>query len=185
MIWFQNFILQCLHHNTFWSTLSNMIFEAHYAQILSCSNPRASAWLTIQPIFPSIQLTSMVFSIVLWIQPGVPHPSITNILWCVCTHPIDLMGMHVLCCVHGNERITTHGIVHNTFATIAQDVGFHVGWKQLHVLLLIMFNSSHQRIDIVLTKDNIPTLVDIVIVYPTRTDYFPNLAPFKDLLLPM
>jgi hypothetical protein len=37
------------------------------------------------------------------------------------------MGIRLLCCVHGNERIGTHDAIHDTFATIAQDVGFHVG----------------------------------------------------------
>jgi hypothetical protein len=37
------------------------------------------------------------------------------------------MGIHLLHCAHGNERMGTHDAIHNTFAAIAQDVGFHVG----------------------------------------------------------
>jgi hypothetical protein len=36
--------------------------------------------------------------------------------------------------------------------------------KQLHVLILTMFNSSHQRVDIVLNKNEISTLANIVII---------------------
>jgi hypothetical protein len=46
---------------------------------------------------------------------------------CVCMHPIDPMGIHLLCCAHGNERIGTHDVICDTFATIARDAGFHVG----------------------------------------------------------
>jgi hypothetical protein len=52
----------------------------------------------------------------------------------VCTHPIDFMGIHLLCCVHGNECTGTHDAICDTFATIARDANFHVGQKQLHVL---------------------------------------------------
>jgi hypothetical protein len=37
----------------------------------------------------------------------------------------------------------------------------------------------------VLTKDGIRTLIDVVIVDPTRTDLLPDLVPPKDLLLLM
>jgi hypothetical protein len=80
------------------------------------------------------------------------------------------MGIHLLCCTHGNERIGTHNVVHDTFAAIARNVGFHVGRKQLHALPSTTFNSSCQQIDIVLTKDGIYTLTDVVIANPTRAD---------------
>ncbi len=45
------------------------------------------------------------FSTTLQIQFGLPHPLIASILRCVCTHPIDLMGMHLLRCVHGKTNL--------------------------------------------------------------------------------
>jgi hypothetical protein len=45
-----------------------------------------------------------------------------------------------------------------------------MGLKQLHALLSTMFNSSNPHVDIVLTKNGIHTLVNIVIVNPTRAD---------------
>jgi len=95
------------------------------------------------------------------------HPLIAGIFRCVCTHPIDPMGSHLLCCVDGNGRIGTHDVVHDTF------VGFHVKWKQLHVLPSNTFNSSCWRVNIVLTKDGICTLVNVVIANLTRVDLFP------------
>jgi hypothetical protein len=44
------------------------------------------------------------------------------------------MGIHLLRCTHGNERM-------GTFAAITRDVGFHVGQEQLHVLPLVALNS--------------------------------------------
>jgi len=45
----------------------------------------------------------------------------------VCTHPIDLLGIHLLRCVHGNEHVGTHDAIRDTFIAIALDVGFHMG----------------------------------------------------------
>jgi hypothetical protein len=70
-------------------------------------------------------------------------------------------------CAHGNEHIRTNDVVYNTFVTIVRDASFHMGWIQLHVFFSNMFNSSCWRIDIVLTKDGIRTLIDVVIIDPT------------------
>jgi len=74
---------------------------------------------------------------------GLPHPSITGISQCMCTHLIDLIGIHLLHYVHGNERTGTHVLVCDTSTTITQDVGFHVGennymhFFQSHSTLLV------------------------------------------------
>ncbi len=47
----------------------------------------------------------------------------------MCTHFIGLMGIHLLCYVHGNERKDIHDVVHNTFDAILRNAGFHVGQK--------------------------------------------------------
>jgi hypothetical protein len=77
------------------------------------------------------------------------------------------MGIHLLRCVHDNKRIGTHDAIHDTFATITRNASFHMGREQLHVLSSTTFNSSRRQINIVLTKDGIHTLVNIVIVDPT------------------
>jgi len=65
------------------------------------------------------------------------------------------MDIHLLCCTHGNECIGTHDVVHNTFVVIVWDVGFDMGWEQLHAFPSSMFNSFCRRIDIVLAKAGI------------------------------
>jgi len=49
---------------------------------------------------------------------GLSHLSIASLPLCVCTHPINPMGIHILCCTHGNEHTRTHDAIHDTFATI-------------------------------------------------------------------
>jgi hypothetical protein len=63
-----------------------------------------------------------------------------------------------------------YDVVHNTFVAIAQDANFHMGWKQLHTLPLTTFHFFHWRVDIVITKDGIRTLANIVIANPTWMD---------------
>jgi hypothetical protein len=86
----------------------------------------------------------------------------------VCAHiPLTLWVSIFLHYVHGNEHIRTHDAIHNTFATIAQDASFHMGRKQLHAFLSTTFNFSSRRVDIVLTKNDIHTLANVVITDPT------------------
>ncbi len=72
------------------------------------------------------------------------------------------------------EGIKTHDAIRDTFATIMWDASFHVGRKELHNLPSTIFNSSRQQIDIVLTKDGICTLVNIVIADPIQVDLLPQ-----------
>ncbi len=147
---------------------------AHCARILSCFGPRASAWFTVWLVFPAFWLSSPFFCTTPLAWLGLPHLSIISICWCVCSHPIDLMGIHLLHCAHGNERIGTHDAIHNSFVAIAWNVSFHMGWKQLYALPSTTFNSFRWWIDIVFTKDGIHTLVDIVIADPTWAYLLPR-----------
>ncbi len=174
MVQLQDSISKRLHYHTLSNMFPNGTYEAHHARILSCSGP----WI----IFPTFQLFSPFFGTTFNTWFGLPHPSIVSIPWCVCTHPIDTLGIHLLHYVHGNEHTWTHDVTRDTFVAIVQDAGFHVGWKQLHALPSTTFNSSRRRVDIVLTKNDIISLTNVVIVDPTRVDLLPQL---KDLLLQM
>jgi hypothetical protein len=112
MVHFQDFISKCLHHHTLFNMLSDEIFEVHHAQIFSCFNLGAWAWFIAQPIYPALWLFSPISSIVFQIV-GFPQ--------CACTHSIDLMGIHLLHCAHGNKHMRTHDAIHNTFAIIMRD----------------------------------------------------------------
>jgi hypothetical protein len=82
------------------------------------------------------------------------------------------MGIYLLCYIHNNEHTRTHDAIRNTFITIARDVNFHMGWKQLHSFFSITFNSFRWQIDIVLIKNDIHILTNIVITNPTWMDLF-------------
>jgi len=87
------------------------------------------------------------------------------------------MGIHLLRCVHGNEHVRTHDAICDTFVAIARDISFHVKRKQLHALPSTTFNSSCRRIDIMLTKDGIRTLTDVVITNPMQANLLPQFCP--------
>ncbi len=171
---FQDSILERLHHHTVISMFSNEILDTHHAQILSCLGTRVGAWFIIRPIFSTFQLSSPIFSTTLWMWLGLAHPSITSLPQCVCTHPIDPMGIHFLCCAHGNECMGTHDAIHNTFVIIVWDVGLYMGQEQLHALPLAKLNSFCWWINIVFNKDAIRTLIDIVITNPLHVDLPPQ-----------
>jgi len=89
-------------------------------------------------------------------------------------HPIDPMGIHLLCYAHGNECTVTHDAIHDTFAVITRNASFHMEREQLHVFRSTIFNSFCQRVNVLFTKNNICTLADVVIIDPMRMDLFPR-----------
>jgi hypothetical protein len=121
MVHFQDSISKCLHHHTLFSMFFDEIFEAHHAQILSCFSFGACVWFIAQPIYPTLWLFSPIFSIVFQMWLGLPHFLIVGFPQCACTHSIDLMGIHLLHCAHGNKHARTHDAIHNTFAIIMQN----------------------------------------------------------------
>jgi hypothetical protein len=79
------------------------------------------------------------------------------------------MGINLLHCVHCNECTGTHDAIHDTFVTIMWNFGFQMGQKQLNAFISITFNFFHWRIDNMFTKDDICTLIDVLIVDPMWT----------------
>jgi hypothetical protein len=152
MVHFQDSISKCLHHHTLFNMLFDEIFEVHCACMLSCFDLGVGAWFITWPIFSTFQLSSPIFSTMLWMWLKLLHLLIACLPWCECTHPIDPMGILLLCRAHNNECIGTHDAIHDIFVAIARDASFHMGWKQLHVLPLATRNSSYLRVNIMLTK---------------------------------
>jgi hypothetical protein len=83
------------------------------------------------------------------------------------------MGIQLLCYTHCNECKWTHDVIHDTIVVIAQNDNFHVKQKQLHVFSSNMFSSFYWWFNIVLTKDEICTLVNIIIANATCVNFFP------------
>ncbi len=67
-----------------------------------------------------------IFFIALCTRLGISHPLILGVSHCICSQPLDPMGIHLFHGVHGGERTGSHDVVRDVFATIVRDMGFHV-----------------------------------------------------------
>ncbi len=115
MIHLQDFISEHLHHQTLFNMLFYEIFKTNCAWILSCFELGAGTWLIVRPIFPTFWLSS---SQCFACSSDYHILSIISFPLCVCTHPINLMSIDLLCCAHGNECMKTHDAICNTFVAI-------------------------------------------------------------------
>jgi hypothetical protein len=88
-------------------------------------------------------------------------------------HSIKPMGIHFLRCAHGNKCMRSHDAVCDTFVIIVWDVGLHVEQKQLQVFILVTLNCFHRQVNIVFTKDEIRTLINVVIINPMHAYLLP------------
>jgi len=84
------------------------------------------------------------------------------------------MGIQILHYADGNKHIGTNDVIHDIFATIVQYDGFYMGLKKLHVFPSAAFNSFNRWINIVLAKDGIHALANIIIVDQTWVDLLPQ-----------
>jgi len=108
-----------LHHHTFFSMVFDGISKAHRPQILSCFGLWVGGWLVYNSTsLPNLLIIFSKFSIQFCTRFGLPCTSIACISQCVCTHPINLVGIHLLHCAHKNECIKTHDAICDTFVPI-------------------------------------------------------------------
>ncbi len=128
------------------------------------------AWLLTHPIIIFSRMVLDVFSITLCTRLGFPHPLVLKMSYCICSQPLDPMGIPLVQCVHGGERMASHGVVWNAFEVITRDEKFHVSWKHTHVLQCFALQSLHRRINIVLSIDGVRMLAYIIIIDPTSDD---------------
>jgi len=130
----------------------------------SCVGPSVGAWLFAHLAIPCFHLPSDVFSFVLWTRLGLPHPLVLNLTHYIYDQLLDPMGIHLLHYVHGGERVISHDVIWDVFASIVKNVRFHILQKQTHVLMLPSLQSSCWQVDIILLVDDVHTLVDVVII---------------------
>jgi hypothetical protein len=79
---------------------------------------------------------------------------IVNIPRCVCTHPIDLMGIHLLCCVHNNEHKGTHDVIYGRhfcrhyarcwFSHATRTITY-TSFNHIELLLLTSWHCAYQK----------------------------------------
>jgi hypothetical protein len=77
----------------------------------------------------------MFFFFVMHTRLGLPHSLTLGLSHCIYGQPLDLMGIHLFHCTHGGERMLSHDVVWDAFASIVRYSSFHVVHEQTHVLL--------------------------------------------------
>jgi len=114
----------------------------------------------------------------MWLE--LPHSLITSILWCVCTHPSTLWvsTFYIMLMATSTQepmmKFTIPLLSLRKMLASIWDENNDMRFEQLHALPSTMFNYSRWWIDIVLTKNGIHTLANVIIVDPTQAYLFPR-----------
>ncbi|CAM6087665.1 unnamed protein product [Calypogeia fissa] len=110
---------------------------------------------------------SAIFTTSLRVRLGLLHPGFLGQPSCVCGHPLDPVGTHILRCNHGSEWTATHDDLCDVLAAIARDTGYHVSTEQTHVLPAVDGIPDRRRADIVFSRAGVWALADMVVADPT------------------
>jgi hypothetical protein len=106
MVQLQDSISERLHHHTLCIMLFNGTFKVHHARIsIVLAQGQAFSLQFDQFSWPFDYLPQFLS------QHFVHDLTIVSISRCVCTHPIDPMGIHLLCCVHNNKHKGIHDVI--------------------------------------------------------------------------
>jgi hypothetical protein len=89
-----------------------------------CVGQSAKAWLLTSLINLLFRLLSNVLSIALHIRLNLSHLLVLGVSHYICSQLSNPMGIHLLCCVHGGERMALHDVVRNVNMAIAKDARF-------------------------------------------------------------
>jgi hypothetical protein len=155
-----------LHEPEFISLVIDVPLDVVRAHLRSCAGPTIWAWLLARFSTPSFRLSSTHFLATLCIYLNISHLTFLHLSQCHCYHTLNDLGIHLICCLCENDCTTTHDTLQNTIATIASKSGAHIYREVFH-----FFPHDTQRwVDIIITKDNFRTLMDVVIANLTHTN---------------
>jgi hypothetical protein len=124
---------------TLFNMFSDTISKAYHVWILPCFDPKVGAWLMARPIFPTFKLFSLIISTLFQTRFILPHPSITSLPQCVCTHPIDLL-VFTSCVVPMAKNAQNS---RNIFTTFRKKLPFIV--KSLLRFSLVMLHQKNSK----------------------------------------
>jgi hypothetical protein len=88
-----------------------MSFNLHRVCLRSYVGFSVGTWLFVHLAVPCFHLHSDVFSFVLQIRLGFPHPLVFNFTHCIYNELLDPMGIHLLHYAHGGERVVSHDVI--------------------------------------------------------------------------
>jgi hypothetical protein len=155
-----------LHEQKFASLLIDAPSNIARTCFHSCVGLGTHTWLLTYPTTPTFHLSSAHFFIELNTRLGLPHPTMAHLSWCHCGHAIDDLGTHLLWCPCGSECTTIHNTFQNIVAIIALENGTHVQKEVSHLFP----HHIPQQVDILITRNDFCTLMDIVVANPIRTN---------------
>ncbi len=148
-----------LHEQEFTLLLIDALLNVVWAHLCSCAGPTIGAWFSTCPSTPSFYLSSTYFFITFRIRFGIPHHIFLHFSRCQFGDTIDDLGIHLLCCSCGSERIVAHDMFQDTIATIAAKTRAHIQIQVFHLFLC----HTQRQMDIVITKDNFGMLINVII----------------------
>jgi hypothetical protein len=77
-------------------------------------------------VIPFFGLILEPFSIALHTWLSLSHPLTLGLSHCICGQLLNLMGIHLLHCNHGEKKMASHDIMWDAFAYITRDANFHI-----------------------------------------------------------
>ncbi|KAG6556753.1 hypothetical protein Mapa_001697 [Marchantia paleacea] len=72
-------------------------------------------------------------------------------------------GVHMACCQFGGQRIVTHDAIRDVVFVMAREGGYFT-WRECWYVL----QSTRVRVDLYLVREDQVTVVDVVVIDPTR-----------------
>ncbi len=88
--------------------------------------PGVNTWLSTRPSIFFFHMVSNDFSTALCIRLCLSHLLILGVSHCICSQPLDPMGIHLFHCIHGGEKMVSHDVVRDVFTAIGKSARFHV-----------------------------------------------------------
>ncbi len=155
-----------LHEHEFTLLLAYAPLNIVWTHLCSYVGPIVGAWLLACLSTFSFHLSFAHFLTTFYIGLGIPHPMVPHFSQCQCGHTIDDLGIHLLRCLCGSERIIAHDTLWETIAAIASKSEAHVQREVSH----LFFHCTQRWMDIVIIIDGFGTLVDVVIADLICTD---------------
>jgi hypothetical protein len=87
-----------------------------------------------------------VFMSCMWTYFLVKYESI-GVSQCICSQPLDPMGIHLFWCVHGEKTTISHDVMWDVFVTTTRNVRFHISQAQTPCHAIFAMLSWHYVIN--------------------------------------
>jgi hypothetical protein len=122
-----------LHEQEFNSLLANFLSNVMWAHLCSCVGLAARVWFLVHPNTSSFYLSFAHFFTTFHIRFDISHPIVSHLSQCQCGYTINDLGIYLLCCPCGNERIVAHDTLWDIVVTITSESWAHVQKEVSHL----------------------------------------------------